>query len=100
MSYQGDLSNTSVYSVQDNYQQVNAAPDYRTLGNYYNKPNCPYQSRPGQCLVRPVFITPTFGGSGYNNLQHNVPAGALPNYFSISNAYPAWPYSPCMKPLV
>jgi len=97
-----EMSNTSVYSIEDNYQQVNAAPDYHTLQDYYKKTNCPYQSRPGQCLVRPVLITPTFGGSGYTNLQHNVPPGdnCSANYFTISNAYPAWPYSPCMKPLV
>jgi hypothetical protein len=52
--------------------------------------------------VQPVYITPSFGGNGYSNLQHNVPTTQLPdsNYFSLANAYPAFPYSPCMKPLI
>jgi hypothetical protein len=102
MSYSTDLDNTSVYGMENNHQLVNAVPDYKTLGNYYNKPNCPYQTVPGQCAVTPVFVTPTFGGAGYNILQNGLNGSNLPdgNYFTLSNAYPAWPYSPCMKPLV
>jgi len=101
MSYLQNLDNTSVYSAESNHQLVNNTPDYKTLGNYYNKPDCPYQSRPGQCPIQPVYITPSFGGSGYTTLQHGVvPLVGDNNYFTISNAYPAFPYSPCMKPLV
>lgn len=95
-----DYSNTSVYLPENDYAQVNTTASYNTLGNYYRKPNCPYQTRPGQCEVHPVVITPTFGGNGYRNLQHNLTSVPESNYFTISNAYPAWPYSPCMKPLV
>jgi len=101
MSYSTDRDNTSVYSAANDAGLVNTVPDYHTLKNYYSTPNCPYTTAPGQCIVQPVYITPSFGGSGYSNLQHNVPATRLPdsNYFNLSNAYPAFPYSPCMRPL-
>ena len=102
MSYTTDRDNTSVYSSSSDHRLVNTVPDYKTLANYYSQPNCPYTTAPGQCIVQPVFITPSFGGTGYSNLQHNVPGSRLSdsNYFSMANAYPAFPYSPCMKPLV
>jgi len=94
-------ANTSVYSAMDNSGSiVNTVPDYRTLGNYYKKPNCPYTVSPGQCAVQPVYITPSFGGTGYSNLQHNQTDVPDSNYFTLANAYPAFPYSPCMKPLI
>jgi hypothetical protein len=101
MSYSTDRDNTSVYTASSDHGAVNTVSDYHTLKNYYSTPSCPYTTAPGQTLVQPVFITPSFGGSGYSNLQHNVPGTQLPdsNYFSMANAYPAFPYSPCMRPL-
>lgn len=102
MSYSTDRDNTSVYTASSDYGMVNTVPDYRTLQNYYSQPSCPYAAAPGQCLVQPVFITPSFGGTGYSNLQHNMNNQQIPdsNYFRLANAYPAFPYSPCMKPLI
>jgi len=101
MSYSVDRDNTSVYSAGNDYGLVNTVPDYKTLGNYYSTPNCPYMSQPGSCLVKPVYITPTFGGAGYQELMHNVPSKMLSdsNYFNLANAYPAFPYRPCMRPI-
>lgn len=101
MSYSTDRDNTSVYSAGNDYGMVNTVPDYRTLSHYYSKPRCPYTSQPGSCAVTPVYITPTFGGTGYKTLGHNLPGEAIPdsNYFSLNTAYPAWPYQACSRPL-
>jgi|UniRef100_A0A6C0K4P5 hypothetical protein len=94
MSYDTSTENSSVYADMNNYSLVNSTPSYHTLGNYYTNINCPYQNTPGQCLVRPIVISPAFGGVAYNIPGFNVNSAAPntplsdSNYFNISNAYP------------
>lgn len=100
MSYD-NFDSSSVYSYQDSYSLVNSSPDYRTLQNYYSKPNCPYKSVPGTCLVRPVYVTPAFGGVGYNIPGFNSNSTNIPlsdaNYFNLSQAYPQYCKTPCLQ---
>ncbi|NDE13715.1 hypothetical protein EBZ80_02160 [bacterium] len=104
MSYELGLSesNTTYPNSSDIYPQVKTAPDYTTLGNYYSRPQCPLKSAPGECLVRPVYITPGFGGTGYNIPGFNTNISDLPlsdsNYFNINNAYPQYCKTPCLSP--
>lgn len=104
MSYQLGLteSSTSYANTADTNSLVNAAPDYHTLQNYYTRPSCPYKSAPGECLVRPIYITPSFGGSGYNIPGFNSNSSNLPlsdaNYFNINQAYPQYCKTPCLRP--
>jgi len=100
MSYD-NFDASSVYSFQDSYSYVNGSPDYRTLGSYYQKPNCPYRSVPGECAVQPTLITPTFGGVGYNipgfNQNMNDQPLSEANYFNLSQAYPQYCKRPCIQ---
>lgn len=96
MSYD-NYDSSSIYSIQDSYSFVNNSPNYNTLANYYNKPECPSRSVPGECLIKPVIITPQFGGVGYsipgfNNTVSNS------NYYNLNNAYPQFCKSPCVSP--
>ena len=99
MSYD-NFDASSTYSFQDSYSFVNASPEYRTLGNYYNQPQCPYRSVPGQCLVQSTIITPQFGGVGYripgfNDTMNQEPLSDS-NYFNLSQAYPQYCKTPCI----
>lgn len=96
MSYDRSTENGSVYADSDSHALVNGTPNYHTLGNYYTKPACPYRNAQGECLVRPVVISPSFGGVAYNipgfNMNVAAPGTSLSdaNYFNISNAYPQY----------
>jgi len=96
MSYDRTTENGSVYQDINSHGLVNGTPDYHTLGNYYTKPKCPFRTAQGECLVRPVVISPAFGGVAYNipgfNINSANPGTALSdsNYFNISNAYPQY----------
>jgi hypothetical protein len=105
MSYDSSLENSSTYQSTDKYtgNLVNANPDYHTLQNYYNSPRCPYRNDVGECLVRPVYITPSFGGSGYRIPGFNATQSAsIPlsdsNYFNINQAYPQFCKTPLIQP--
>jgi hypothetical protein len=105
MSYDTSLENSSTYQFADNYNGslVNANPDYHTLKNYYSQPRCPYRNDVGECLVRPIYITPAFGGTGYKipgfnaNTNPNLPLSDS-NYFNINQAYPQYCKTPCLQP--
>lgn len=86
---------TGVYNLDDNNcGQTQCNGDYATLGGYSSKPGQYVAGAPvpSQTAVQSVVITPSFGGSGYNILQHNLPYGQLASsgYFNINNAYPAF----------
>ena len=92
MSYMSGQDFNSVYGVQNNFAAVNTPPDvipeYKEMKNYYQSNNLG---------LKPIYITPTFGGSGYQILQNNIPQTKLPsgNYFNLQTAYP-YPYQcPC-----
>ena len=91
--------NGGTYTAMETVAQVNSVPDYKTLGNYYTT-RCPFQTMPGDVPVQCVTITPVFGGVGYSVLQNNLPATQLNDagYFSMTNAYPYYPSTACMKP--
>ena len=94
MSYDQALEKNYVYGVETNNSLVNSTPDYTTLGNYYQNARCPRNSVPGQCLVNPVLLVPSFGGTSYSIPGFNVNRTNTPlsdsNYFNISNAYPQY----------
>ena len=104
MSYDTSLANSSTYQYGDNYNGgiLSAVPDYHTLKNYYTKPSCPTPQGVGECLVRPVYIAPTFGGTGYNIPGFNTNVNNVPlsdsNYFNINQAYPQYCKTPCLQP--
>lgn len=83
---------TSVYSQENNYSLVNSNADYHTLKHYYTTTRCPPNSLPGTCMVRPVYITPAFGGTGYDIPGFNSNTTNMPlndsNYFNLTQAYP------------
>ncbi len=87
---------TGVYLLDDNggCGQTQCNGDYATLAGYSNKPGQYVAGAPvpSQTAVQSVVITPSFGGSGYNILQHNLPYGQLASsgYFNINNAYPSY----------
>ena len=86
---------TGTYLLDDtSCTQVQCNGDYATLGGYTNKPG-QYNAGapvPSQTAVQSVVITPSFGGSGYQILQHNLPYSQLSSsgYFNINNAYPSF----------
>ena len=102
MSYESQLQRGGVYTgLNTTAAEVEALPEYSTLGNYYTK-QCAFQTMPGQVPAQCVTISPVFGGVGYSVLQHNLPADRLGdgNYFTLSSAYPSFPNTACMRPLV
>ncbi len=83
---------TSVYGAKNNFASTNTPPDvipeYKELKNYYET---------DPLGLKPIYITPTFGGNGYQVLQNNISQTKLPsgNYFNLNTAYP-YPYQcPC-----
>lgn len=94
MSYMSGQDFNSVYGAQTNFAALNTppdvVPDYRTLGNYYNK------SPDG---LKQIYITPSFGGDGYNVLQHKIPQPELSNgnYFALWQAYDYPKQCPCQS---
>jgi hypothetical protein len=79
---------TNFNTVADNYSGsgTHAAAGYSTLGKYYKNFNGVVAAGP---LPASTVVIPSFGGSGYNALQHgqcNNSAG--PGYFSLCSAYP------------
>ena len=102
MSYDSQIQNGGVYTgLNTEASQVNTVPEYNSLGNYYMQ-QCPFQSLPGEVPVQCVTISPVWGGLGYTVLQNNLPADKLSDtgYFSLSNAYPTYPNSACLRPFV
>lgn len=94
MSYDQSLERNYVYGGETNSSLVNGTPDYSTLGNYFANAHCPKQSVAGQCLVNPVLIVPSFGGTSYclPGFNSNMDSSPLSdsNYFNIQNAYPQY----------
>lgn len=74
-------SSSSVYSDIGSY--TNTTPTYQDLVTYNN-----YTNTPPQNTLR-LALNPTFGGVGYNDLQHNLPRQEINgcDYFSLGNAY-------------
>jgi hypothetical protein len=99
--YDSALGSNSTYLYSDNYGYVNSNPAYNQFANYYNQPSCPSKSVPGTCLVRPVIITPGFGGVSYNvpGFNSNINNSPLSdsNYFNLTSAYPQYCKTPCLQ---
>lgn len=95
MSYETTQTSSAVYQIENNNSLVNAPGTYRTLMSYSNdRANCPYQSAPGECKVKTVYVVPQYGSVGYSNLTH----GAAPtdmNYFNMKDAYVGIPDGLC-----
>lgn len=85
---------TGTYYLDDSVcAQTQCNGDYATLAGYVNRGGF-YSAGapvPSQTAVQSVVITPSFGGSGYNILQHSLPFSELSSsgYFNINNAYPS-----------
>ena len=84
---------TGIYSNEENKcSQIQCNGDYANLAGYGRggaySAGAPV---PSQAAVQSVVITPSFGGSGFNVLQHNLPYSQLSSsgYFNINNAYPS-----------
>jgi hypothetical protein len=59
---------------------------YSSLGNYYRKMDGTLGSTVSKV---PVVLVPSFGGHGYNALQHGMCNDSLDSgYFTMCNAYP------------
>lgn len=90
---------TGVYLLDESCGQTQCNGDYATLGGYTNKPGQYVAGAPvpSQTAVQSVVITPSFGGSGYQILQHNLPFGQMSSsgYFNINNAYPSYGGNNC-----
>lgn len=85
---------TGTYYVDDGAcAQTQCNGDYATLAGYVSRPGAYVAGAPvpSQTAVQSVVITPSFGGSGYNVLQHNLPYSQMSSngYFNINNAYPS-----------
>lgn len=101
MSYMNQLDNNSVYSAENDHQQVNNEAQYNTMNQYFTNTKCPYTTGPGQAVINPAYIVPNESTTEY---QIFVP-GFLPttgnsNYYTISTGYPFPPLSYAPKPLV
>jgi hypothetical protein len=89
MSYNSGRNFSSVYTSSQSPAASGVAPNidpkYNTLGNYYDK----------STSQRKIFVTPAFGGSGYNILQNGIPQTDLTGkYFRLTQAYPCAPSFP------
>lgn len=102
MSYESGVQQQGVYTAMNTPAGiVDASPEYSTLGSYYTK-QCTFPTMPGQVPAQCVTISPVWGGTGYRVLQNNLPPDRLQdgNYFTLSTAYPSFPNTACMRPLV
>lgn len=85
---------TGVYLLDDTCGQTQCNGDYATLAGYSSKPGQYVAGAPvpSQTAVQSVVIVPSYGGSGYNVLQHSLPYDQLGSsgYFNINNAYPSY----------
>lgn len=85
---------TGVYQIEESKcSQIQCNGDYATLAGYVSRGGA-YSAGapvPSQTAVQSVVITPSYGGSGFNVLQHNLPYSQLSSsgYFNINNAYPS-----------
>ena len=82
------------YPLDDTCGQTQCNGDYATLAGYVSRGG-PYSAGapvPSQTAVQSVVIVPSYGGSGFNILQHNLPYNQLSSsgYFNINNAYPSY----------
>ena len=89
MSYNSGRNWSSVYSASRSPAAAGTAPNidpkYNKLGDYYDKAT----------TQREIFVTPAFGGSGYNILQNGIPQTDLTGkYFTLTQAYPCAPTYP------
>lgn len=82
-------STASVYS--DFGSLTNTQPTYQDLVTYNN-----YTNIPPKTVVR-LALNPTFGGVGYDFLQHKLPRNDINgcDYFSLGQAYQS--AVPCAK---
>jgi hypothetical protein len=78
-------SNNNFTPIFKKYQQP-----YETQSWYYNSPNCTYSKYP---LNNGVFIPPT-----QTNVFYFIPEQSSSTYYKYPNAYPAFPYMPCVFP--
>jgi len=95
------LDNTSIYSSENDHQQVNNQPAYNTMNQYYLNAKCPYTTGPGQAVINPAYIVPNETNTDY---QIFVP-GFLPttgngSYYTLTSAYPFPPITYAPNPLV
>lgn len=84
---------TGTYPIEDGCSQTQCNGDYATLAGYSSRPGAYTAGAPvpSQTAVQSVVIVPSYGGSGYNILQHSLPFSQLTSsgYFNINNAYPS-----------
>ena len=82
---------TSVYGAKNNFASTNTPPDvipeYKELKNYYET---------DPLGLKPIYITPTFGGNGYQVCKITfLKQNCLLKLFNLNTAYP-YPYQcPC-----
>lgn len=92
---------TGTYLLDDTCGQTQCNGDYATLAGYTSRPGTYTAGAPvpSQTAVQSVVITPSYGGSGYNILQHNLPFGQMTTsgYFNINNAYPSYGGNSCQQ---
>lgn len=83
--------NTGTYYLEET---TSYSGDYSTLSGYNRPPGMFVAGPPvpSQSAVQSVVVVPTYGGSGYNTLQHNLsyPQLSTNGYFNVNNAYPSY----------
>ena len=83
--------NSSTYSQEDLCAQSSCNAEYSTLSGYNNRPSGFVSGPPvpSTTNAQGVVIVPSYGGVGYDYLQHQLPFNQLSSsgYFTVNNAY-------------